>query len=155
MATKKEVRLFTTNQMGDACEMLIATELTLAGVPAAKMPDNWPDYDIVAQPANLPSQRISVKSRTFKRGGDRFVDYDLRCSFDWLAAVLLPGDGQEQRRTFLIPKAHADANAPKRITKKPWDIYWRHDAFVKTFADYEDNFELSPTGRKAVTPVNT
>ncbi len=29
-----EVRKFTSKQMGDACEMLVAAELTLAGVPA-------------------------------------------------------------------------------------------------------------------------
>jgi hypothetical protein len=30
--------------MGDACEMLVAAELTLAGIPALKVPDNWPHY---------------------------------------------------------------------------------------------------------------
>lgn len=42
--------LYTTKQMGDACEMLVAGELTLAGIPALKVPDNWPGYDVVAQP---------------------------------------------------------------------------------------------------------
>ena len=28
--------------------MLIAAEMTLAGVPAMKMPDNWPCYDVIA-----------------------------------------------------------------------------------------------------------
>jgi len=36
--------------MGDACEMLVAAEMTFAGVPAMKMPDNWPGYDVIAQP---------------------------------------------------------------------------------------------------------
>jgi len=40
----------TPKQMGDSCEMLVAAELTLAGVPAMKMPDNWPGYDVIAQP---------------------------------------------------------------------------------------------------------
>jgi len=47
MATQKDVKDYTTKQMGDACEMLIAAELTLAGMPATKMPDNWPGYDLV------------------------------------------------------------------------------------------------------------
>ena len=42
------VRPYTTKQMGDACEMLIAAELTLAGVPAMKAPDFWPGYDVIA-----------------------------------------------------------------------------------------------------------
>jgi hypothetical protein len=73
----QDPRLYTSKQMGDACEMLVAAELTLAGVPAMKMPDNWPCYDVIAQPKNggVP-QRISVKSRTFKRGGGTFVVYD-------------------------------------------------------------------------------
>ena len=33
-------RKFTSKQMGDACEMLVAAELTLAGIPALKVPDN-------------------------------------------------------------------------------------------------------------------
>lgn len=61
-------RLYTTKQMGDACEMVVAAELTLAGVPALKVPDNWPGYDVIAQPVGRPAQRISVKSRTFKHG---------------------------------------------------------------------------------------
>jgi hypothetical protein len=85
-------RPYTSKQMGDSCEMLVAAELTLAGVPAMKMPDNWPCYDVIAQPRDGgPAQRISVKSRTFKRGGDTFVVYDARDQFDWLAIVLLPG----------------------------------------------------------------
>ena len=49
-------RLYTTKQMGDACEMLVAAELTLAGVPALKVPDNWPGYDVIAQPAGIEPQ---------------------------------------------------------------------------------------------------
>lgn len=37
--SEKRVANYTTKQMGDACEMLVAAELTLAGVPALKMPD--------------------------------------------------------------------------------------------------------------------
>ena len=86
-----------TKQMGDACEMLVAGEMTLAGVPAIKMPDNWPGYDVIAQPKDgRAPQRISVKSRTFKRGGDTFVDYYAKDEFDWLAIVLLSGADQSK-----------------------------------------------------------
>ena len=43
-------RQYTTKQMGDAGEMLVAAELTLAGIPALMVPDNWPSYDVIAQP---------------------------------------------------------------------------------------------------------
>lgn len=87
----KVSRDYTSKQMGDACEMLIAAEVTLAGIPALKVPDNWPCYDVIAQPKGGGApQRISVKSRTFKRGGDTFVDFNSKDQFDWLAIVLLP-----------------------------------------------------------------
>ncbi|TWI41068.1 hypothetical protein [Mesorhizobium tianshanense] len=85
-------RLYTTKQMGDACEMMVAAELTLAGIPALKAPDNWPGYDVIAQPFDRPAQRVSVKSRTFKRGA-AYVGYNDYDQFDWLAIVLLPSEG--------------------------------------------------------------
>ena len=142
-------RLYTSKQMGDACEMLVACELTLAGVPAMKMPDGWPDYDVITQPRHggVP-QRISVKSRTFKRGGDTFVYYDVKDDFDWLAIVLLPGADQPCRRVLIIPRAVADARARKdRPTSKDADSrYWRQDEIARVFSEFEDNFRLSLTG---------
>jgi hypothetical protein len=41
-------KLYTSKQMGDACEMLVAAELILAGIPALKVPDNWPGYDVIS-----------------------------------------------------------------------------------------------------------
>jgi hypothetical protein len=40
--TMSEAKSHTRKQMGDACEMLVAGELTLAGNPALKVPDYWP-----------------------------------------------------------------------------------------------------------------
>src|SRR5208282_114961 len=98
----------TRKQMGDACEMLIAAEVTLAGIPALKMPDNWPHYDVIAQPKGaVPPLRISVKARTYK--ADQFVDYWGSNKFDFLAVVILPAKGHPTRRCFLIPKSVADA----------------------------------------------
>jgi hypothetical protein len=54
---KNAGRACTTKQMADACEMFIAAEMTLAGVPARKMPDDWPCYDVVAQPAVVGLRR--------------------------------------------------------------------------------------------------
>jgi hypothetical protein len=41
----KASRSYTSKLMGDVCEMLVAAELTLAGVPALKASDYWPGYD--------------------------------------------------------------------------------------------------------------
>ncbi|MCC3245436.1 hypothetical protein LG047_08895 [Methylocystis sp. WRRC1] len=137
-------RLYTSKQMGDAAEMLIAAELTLAGIPALKVPDNWPGYDVIAQPPRCGPVRISVKSRTFKRGAD-FVVYLESDIFDWLAVVLLHCEGERQRRFFLIPRAVADAQARrnKPTAKTALERYWRIDEFAELFAAFEDNFELA------------
>jgi len=134
---------FTRKQMGDACEMLVAAELTLAGVPALKVPDNWPHYDVIAQPLSGEPQRISVKSRTFKRGSAYVVyqDYD---GFDWLAVVILAADRSRERAIYVIPRHEADrlARRDKETSKTAHERYYRIDEMEKLFATYRDNFAL-------------
>ena len=142
-------RAFNNKQMGDACEMLVAAEMTLAGVPATMMPDNWPCYDVIAQPKDGGApQRISVKSRTVKRGGTNYVLYNAKDQFDWLAIVLLHGKDQSERRIFIVPRSIADARArqDKPTSKTPDDRYWRPEKVAEVLSEFENNFCLSPTG---------
>jgi hypothetical protein len=136
--------------MGDACEMLVAAELTLAGIPALKAPDNWPGYDVIAQPSDRELQRISVKSRTFKRGA-AFVDYWKKDQFDWLAIVILPGDRLLQRQIYLLPRTIADQiarrDSPQAATAD--QRYWRIDEVERLLGRYLNNFALEPTGTTA------
>lgn len=134
---------YTTKQMGDACEMLVAAELTLAGIPALKVPDNWPHYDVIAQPFNRPAQRISVKSRTFKVGS-AYIEYKAYDEFDWLAVVILANDGSNGRSIYVIPRADADTAARRdKPTSKTADLrYWRIDEIDKLFSRFRDNFKL-------------
>lgn len=136
--------LFTRKQMGDACEMIVAAELTLAGVPALKVPDNWPHYDVIAQPLSGGPQRISVKSRTFKRGSAYVVYYDYD-GFDWLAVVILASDGSRERSIYVIPRHEADrlARRDKETSKTVHERYYRIDEMEKLFAAYRDNFSLT------------
>jgi hypothetical protein len=147
---------YTTKQMGDACEMLVAAELTLKGIPALKVPDNWPDYDVIAQPPSRQPQRISVKSRTFKRG-PAYVGYmDHNNSFEWLAIVLLPGGTERQRRFFLIPRALADATARRNNPQSTnaRERYFRVDEVAKIFAPFEGNFQLDPKSDAAMAIID-
>lgn len=136
-------RKFTSKQMGDACEMLVAAELTLAGIPALKVPDNWPHYDVIAQPIDAPAQRISVKSRTFKRGA-AFVDYKECDEFDWLAIVLLDASTTDFRSIYLVPRAEADRHARRdKPTSKTAKLrYFRIDEVDRLFQQYRNNFML-------------
>lgn len=137
-------RLYTSKQMGDACEMLVAAEVTLAGVPALKVPDNWPGYDVIAQPFDRPAQRISVKSRTFKRGA-AYVEYRDSDQFDWLAIVLLPSAQCAERTIYVLPREIADGRARRdKATSKTAALrYFRIDEVATLFPEWKGNFALS------------
>jgi hypothetical protein len=138
--------------MGDACEMLVVAELTLAGVPAVKMPDNWPGHDVIALPqGGVAPQRISVKSRTYKRGGDSYVEYVRKDDrFDWMAVVVLPNDKGEpsKRRVFIFPKAISDErfHRSRPEAKNHGIMSGQIDQLAKILPEFEDNFRLSVTG---------
>jgi hypothetical protein len=113
-------KLYTTKQMGDAGEMLVAAELTLRGIPAYIVPSNWPGYDVVAQPRDRRLQRISVKTRTFARSG-HFVGYGNDDEFDWLAIVILPGETCKTRHIFISPlRDRAETFLRSKAQKWPW-----------------------------------
>lgn len=143
-------RRFTSKQMGDACEMLIAAELTLAGIPALKVPDNWPHYDVIAQPETGLAQRISVKSRTFK-SGPAYVEYKAGDQFDWLAIVLLSA----VRDIYMVPRLVADQHARRdKPTSKTAELrYFRIDEVERLFGRYRGNFTLrAPDGELSGAP---
>lgn len=140
----KGLRKFTSKQMGDACEMLVAAELTLAGIPALKVPDNWPHYDVIAQPVGLPAQRISVKSRTFSTGA-AYVNYNNYDQFDWLAIVILGDADRDARSIYVVPRVYADrlARQDKPTSKTAALRYFRIDEVKRLFETYRSNFSLS------------
>ncbi len=137
--------MYTTKQMGDACEMLVAAELTLAGIPAMKVPDCWPGYDVVAQfPEKQSLQKISVKSCTFKKGSDAFVGYSSTDDFDWLAIVIVSVGEDKKREIFIIPRNVAEEKARSYDTEKMRDVReYRIDEIIQKFSAYENNFQLS------------
>lgn len=139
-------RGFTKKQMGDAAEMIVAAELTLAKVPALKVPDNWPHYDVIAQPPQKKPQRISVKARTFKEGA-AYVQYKASDKFDWLAIVILKTDRTNSRSIYIIPRNVADKQFSQNgsETKTANVRYMKISKVESLFARYRDNFALSRT----------
>ncbi len=141
----------TTKQMGDACEMLVAGEITLAGVPALKVPDNWPGYDVIAQPKGAPPLRVSVKARTYKDGSDQFIGYYDREVFDWIGLVLcdVPGVG---RQIYLMPRSVFESVSRSDVNSK----YVRIDQAHRIFGAFENNFRLKTESLVAnrIEPLN-
>ena len=126
--------------------MLVAAELTLAGVPALKVPDNWPHYDVIAQPVDGPPQRVSVKSRTWKRGA-AYLDYNCHDEFEWLCAVILE---EGRRRLFVVPREVADSQARRDRSPRTAHLrYFRVDQVADIFAEWENNFTLDPRSAEA------
>jgi hypothetical protein len=121
---------FTTKQMGDAAEMLVAAHLTLHGIPSFTGPANWPGYDVIAAPKGKPLQKVSVKCR-----GSSSINFRPE-DFDWLAIVLINKDPYQ---FFVIPKKKA-----AKLAKRKKDCL--HTIYVKsvpeTFKTYKNNFQL-------------
>jgi hypothetical protein len=126
----------TTKQFGDACEMLVAGHLTLAGIPTTKMPDSWPVYDLVAQrPDGTPPQRISVKGRrqSDSRPGHRpTYRFDMG-GWDWLALVWVPERGGPPQ-FWIIPADVLDSQRAQQGLP--------HAHLIERFGQWRDNFSL-------------
>jgi hypothetical protein len=127
-------RGFNSKQMGDACEMLVAAELTLQGVPALKVTDFWPDYDVIAQPRDGEPQRISVKSATPGKNYSRVVFDPKTCN--WLAIVLFE---KERRRIFLLPSDVAADYSSKAHKRATCHLYFA-ELRKEPLSRYENNF---------------
>ena len=127
--------------MGDACEMLIAAEMTFEGVPAQRVTENWPGYDVIAQPINGPPQRISVKSRTPGPRHSRLGFDPETC--DWLAIVLILQN--RERRCFVLSSNVAKKHASKQARKgKPYALSFAKLQKQPELLRYKDNFKLDP-----------
>ncbi len=93
----------TTKQFGDACEHYVIAMLGFAHVPAQKMPDSWPGYDVIAQPRQSSPVRVSVKGRNADSAGFRAFRLDSSEQWDWVAVVLrYPETGRI--RCWMLPR---------------------------------------------------
>ena len=117
-------------QARDACAMLVAAELSLAGLRALRTPEYWPGYDVLAQPLLGLPQRILVASAHFAHG-EVYINTAVGDEADWLAIVILPGESQGVRRLFLLPRLAA---------LKPT---YRVEDIGVLFAIFENNFGLT------------
>lgn len=134
----------TTKQRGDAAEHYVISMLGFNNIPASKMPDNWPGYDLVAQlPDDTKPLRVSVKFRTYSDGPGAYIGYEPVEQFDFIALVLKYPD---RLRTWILPRAVANATALNpggsksgKFTKREWQV----KSIAKRFPAYENNFRLA------------
>jgi hypothetical protein len=138
----------TTKQFGDACEMAVAGKMGMRGMPAQKMADFWPGYDLIAQPIDRPPQRISVKGTRAAGRTDAFILYmEDNAEFDWLAIVLVGDDNED---IYLVPKAF-DAVAKRSLQKKGammgrTQIYVTTREVPRLFGRFRSNWLLDDAG---------
>jgi hypothetical protein len=107
----------TTKQRGDAAEHYVISMLGFNSIPAAKMPDNWPGYDLVAQrPGGAPPLHISVRFRIDGTYGP-YVRYKPHELFDFIALVYKHRDVDGDVRTWILPRSVADKTANGKRTE--------------------------------------
>ncbi|HTD16120.1 MAG TPA: hypothetical protein VK673_13140 [Chthoniobacterales bacterium] len=137
----------TTKQFGDACEMLVCAELTLAGLPAQKMGDCWPGYDLVAETA-AGLKRISVKG--LRAGNGKIASwwqFSDEADWDWLALVRVNVETGE-REIFLLSREKAIA-----LRKPTADGHYRLWRSNPSLQAYRNNFSLEEHTTVVLLPV--
>jgi hypothetical protein len=99
----KHGHLLEAPRLTEACQMLVAAELGLAGHAVLRVPDDWPDYHLVVQRPGLAplTIRVAHPGIVAYRGSDRF---------DFLAVVALrPG---RTRAVYVLPRNEAERLMP-------------------------------------------
>ena len=101
----------TRKMLGDAGENFALGMLTFHGFPCVKMPDCWPQYDLIVEKNNV-LQKISVKTRSKTRSFSEssWFGIDSNATFEWLICVLMVDENTIQ--AWIVPK-----NALKKVNK--------------------------------------
>jgi hypothetical protein len=134
------IRVCTHKQFGDAGEHLVLAALALqADIPATKMPDNWPGYDLIAAPAGRPQVRISVKTNSQGPASGN-VKFKAASEFDWLCIVLVDS-ATKQHRIWYLPRVKALSAAVQGPVQ-----YIRYADLFGDLARFENNHALDPDG---------
>ncbi|MCC5808550.1 MAG: hypothetical protein JJU00_19640 [Opitutales bacterium] len=118
--------------LGDAGEHYALAQFTLAGLPCAKMPDNWEGYDLAVE-SGAGLIRVSVKTRkhSSKWKNAAWFTFDERKACDWLAFIFVVSDDEKNAsiRAWILPFDTAVEHAGKigQDRKDPWlrEVSWK------------------------------
>jgi len=96
----------TTKQLGDAGEYYALSQFIFLGRAAAKMPDNWPEYDLAVY-LNGELKKVSVKTRTTskKSFSTEHCKFSANDKFDFLVCIF---KSSEAVRSWIVPAKIAE-----------------------------------------------
>ena len=139
----------TTKMLGDAGEHYALSRFGFMGMPCAKMPENWPGYDLVLDTKN-GLIKIGVKTRSqtpsFTKGS--WFGVDASSTAEWSVFIIKFNTGRI--RAWVVPQEKCMEHAtPKHSTKR--HISWKQLEGAD-LERYEENWGLdrSPPARAAV-----
>jgi hypothetical protein len=141
-------RKLTSKVLGDAGEHYALSQLTFAGKPATKMPDNWEGYDLAVETGE-GLVRVNVKTRSESEGwkASRWFTFDDRKYCDWIVFIFKPNQGT--LRSWIMPYfvALEHANVPGKDRKDAWfrDISWAK-LNRSPLNNYENNWNMFTEG---------
>jgi len=134
---------FTTKHLGDAGEYFVLSQFSFTGLPSAKMPDNWPEYDLVVD-VNGELKKVSVKTRSKTNGSfeTEHCKFSKKDKFDFLVCIFIKS--RKEVRSWIIPEAVAtkDKFAPKSKDPDYRRLSYKQLTEEGDLKKYEDNWSL-------------
>ena len=134
---------FTKKHLGDAGEYYALSQFSFSGLPSTKMPDNWPEYDLIVDVNGAP-KKISVKTRSNNKG--KFTTEHCKFSaddnFDFIACIFIVS--REEIRCWIIPEGIANKHGDRNNKNNP---SYRHISYKQLTEEeelkkYEKNWSL-------------
>jgi hypothetical protein len=101
--TTKELSRATRKMLGDAGEHYALAKFGFLGIPCAKMPDNWPEYDFVLEVEGV-LLKVAVKTRSETRSFSKssWFGVDADAIIDWLVFIVAFNSGEI--RSWVVPQ---------------------------------------------------
>jgi len=129
----------TKKQLGDAGEYYALSQFIFAGRAAAKMPDNWPEYDLAVD-LNGELKKVSVKTRTTSKESfnTEHCKFSTNDTFDFLVCIF---KSNEIVRSWIVPALKAKMEG--QIKNSSHEDYCRLSfEQLKEMKEHEDNWSL-------------
>lgn len=129
----------TTKHLGDAGEYYALSQFIFWELAASKMPDNWPNYDLVVE-LNDDLKKISVKTRATSK--DKFSTEHCKFSnndiFDFLVCIF---KARENIWSWVLPR---DVAMELGKVANSSDINYRRISFkqLSALGLYQNNWVL-------------